>query len=137
MIKHWGTNERPSAFWALLGPMFASAKVHRELTTLHDNPESDEWFVSVADDGSIVGFACLRISGGTAELCHCWVADESRRNGVSKLLTSERLKRAKAIGLESVFSIAAPARQPELVKQGFVAGKSRGKFVRMEKALKS
>ena len=132
LLKHFERTKRPAAFWTLMGPLFASVAVRRELLTLHDNPESDEWFVQTDKHRHVAWFACLRIHDDSAELCHYWVNPDERQKGVSDKITDVLLARAKDLGVKRAIVVAGPELCPGLKKRVFAAGTIRGKFIRME-----
>lgn len=130
-VVSFDRGKRPAKFWSLMGPMFASAAVHRELMTMHDESESDEWVVSL-DGNSIAWFACLRGDDEAVELCHYWVRPADRNKDVAKQITTELLRRAKERGVKSVHVVAGPKLVADLERRGFTKGKARGQYTRME-----
>lgn len=140
-VTRYAAGSRPAKFWAAMGPMFASAAVRRALQTLHDDPETDDWFFVANKDGAVASFACLRTSkGDEAELCHCWTDPDQREKGLSAAVKAELIKVAKEKGLKKLAALASLAHKPGLEKAGFkpLAQQPRGgkwNYTKMELAL--
>lgn len=127
-------NQRPVKFWQLMGPLFASAEVRKSLVTLHDKPETDEWFVQ-AKGNAVQWSCCLRVSGDSAELAHYWIAPSQRGKDQSSKMTDLLVSAAKELELTSVHIVASEPLVGDLTKRGFAEVSRRGKYIRMEKSL--
>lgn len=133
-VMHYRTGQRPAKFWSLMGPMFASAKVRAALVTLHDDPDTDEWWL-VTDDKGLAGFACLRIGKASAELCHHWTREDLREKGLAGTLAQLSIDRAKELDVKRLRIVVGPNRVDTFKKLSFVAGKARGSYTSMERDL--
>jgi len=126
--------ERTPEFWSLMGPFFASEKVHRNLPTLHDEPGNDMWFIALKL-GTVQSFSCLRFGGKSATLCHHWAEEGARDKGIAAAMMDARLDAARAEGVKKLRSVVHNDSVEAFVRQGFTPTITRARFTTVEMTL--
>lgn len=125
--------ERTVDFWVAMGPMFASEAIRRDLPTLHDEIDSDVWFLAF-EKGALVSFSCLRFNkkGDTATLAHHWADTSVRGQGIAEAMFEARIEAAREAGVTRLRSVVHKDSVAAFERAGFVATVERAKFVTME-----
>ncbi len=122
--------ERDRLF-TLIGPLFASRRVRREMPYLrHD--KGFVWMVAVAADGDAVGMGSVDVRGEVATLRNLYVVPAQRGNGVAEAITDRQLAYARAQGAHWIRTVASPLSASGYEKRGFYRVGSRGHYVTME-----
>lgn len=125
--------QRPATFWTKMGPFFASEEVRRALSTIHDEPENDAWFLAEAH-GRVVSFSCLRFTAGgkSATLAHHWAEPEARGLGLADMMMRERMAYAVAAKVKHLRSVVHHESIDAFLNAGFVPTLERTNWVTVE-----
>jgi RimJ/RimL family protein N-acetyltransferase len=127
-------HNRPSEFWALLGPYFARSEYRREMPYLKDD-DGYVWFV-VMDGGKLAGFASLHVDRRGGHLHGLYVVPDYRSQDIATRLVQARLDYLRELGNVHIVNVAGnPKSTPLLQKFGFRPQKQRGQYTMMEMAL--
>lgn len=112
-------------FWELMGPMFASAKVKRDLGIAMSSDESYQWFL--AFNGSELAGFCAVVPGKSVDyLKHLYAIDGAK---VEVLL----LGSAIAASTKTIQATAKESEVHHYLKQGFKEVKQRGQYKILER----
>lgn len=125
--------ERDRLF-TLIGPLFASRQVRREMPYLH-HEDGFVWFVAVTSDGDAAGMASIDIRDTVATLRNLYVVPARRCHGIAATITERQLAYACEHGARWIRTVASPFSIGGYEKRGFYRVGSRGKYVTMEIAL--
>lgn len=129
-IERYAHGERD--FWQVMGPHFASARIHRELGIPMTSDESCTWFIALAD-GAVAGFAAVRVlKNNVTELKHAYVFESYRQQGVYTQLLHARINFAREAGCTSCRATVAPALQHHYAEAGFAEGRQQGRYTHFE-----
>lgn len=122
--------ERDRLF-TLIGPLFASRRVRREMPYLH-HEEGFVWVVAVDPAGDAVGMGSIDVREGIATLRNLYVVPAHRGNGIAETLTDRQFAYARKHGARWIRTVASPLSASGYAKRGFYRVGSRGHYVTME-----
>ncbi len=125
--------ERDRLF-TLIGPLFASRRVRREMPYLH-HEAGFVWVVAVSPDDEAVGTGSIDIRDGVATLRNLYVVPARRGEGVAERITDRQFAYARQHGARWVRTVASPLSMGGYKKRGFYQVGSRGQYVTMEISL--
>ena len=137
-IYHMKAEDDPKAFYAEMGPIFASRDIRMELDGYPvENEPGRKWIVAYWGD-EVVGFRSYDVNEkGEGIYYDAWVREDCRKNGLYRFmldLAESELRRSFEV--VKIKAIGNPISAPILEKKGFRTVKMRGKFHVMEKVLK-
>lgn len=116
----------PVDFWVIMGPVFASRSIRKELDGYALSNEDDWTWVLAKYGDELVGFISIEPKKDKAHINSMWVRKDSRRKGVCL----ELLKRALKIIDSQKKGVTITTRkfmEPTLLKLGFVVSSEKGK----------
>lgn len=126
--------DRPPEFWTIMGPVFASDRIRREMPYLRDEP-SRIWVIAF-DEPGMAGFASMTIEGSEGKLHALWVRGNLRGTSqVAKILIDTCLKYLAAVGCKTATVTANGRSRPQLARAGFCEIGARGRYTTMSKEL--
>lgn len=128
------TRAERDRLFTLIGPLFASRQVRREMPYMH-HEEDFVWFVAVTSDGDAAGMASIHIRSAVATLRNLYVVPAHRGRGIAATITERQLAYASEHGARWIRTVASPFSVGAYEKRGFYRVGSRGKYVTMEIAL--
>lgn len=116
-------NQADKAFWEIMGPWFASAKLKRDLGIAMSSDDSYLWFIAFSDR-RLVGFCAVVPRKKSAELKHLYVLSEAQSMGVETQL----LGMAIASTASALKATVRKDELPHYEKQGFKVTSNRGSY---------
>lgn len=124
-----------AAFFACMGPFFASRAVRRECGgyALDDGP-AYRWFVARRrSDARVLGFISIEQGPGLVRIRHGYVVPEARGQGLFRQLRTQVLEHADALGARCTACLPQ-ACLAFLAPWGFQVQRRRGNWVTLERA---
>lgn len=120
-------------FYALMGPLFGSRAIARELgMPMYDDP-GRIWCIAIDDLGAVIGCGSIAISGHKAALKSAWVAPEWRGKGIYNDLFRARLAIATERHVSSITATATRLSRNTHLRHNFRQTGTRGKYFLMRK----
>lgn len=128
MVQVKSFNQSGKGFWSLMGPMFASALVKRELGISMSSDETYTWFLAL-DGRQLIGFCAVTPEKSGSRLRHVYVLPEFRDSGVATQLVE-----AAIAASEKPLHLSVRKDEADFYEKfGFAStGKARGQYVEME-----
>lgn len=121
-------------FYALMGPLFGSRAVARELgMPLYDDP-GRTWFLAIDADG-VLGCASMSITRQKAVFKSAYVLPSCRGRGIYAELFARRLTLARERGVTTITATATALSRNTHLRHGFREVGRRGKYYLMRKDL--
>jgi hypothetical protein len=129
------TNEHPD-FYTLIGPFLARRHVDKAYGGRMWNEDGMAWFVALAPDREVMGFAALSPGKRELRVCNEYIRPEYREQGhviQSQLIDSVL---ASCPANSTVIATADPSKRDLYGEKGFTLLRSKGKYPVMVKTVK-
>lgn len=139
-IEQFAHDDRDEAFWAKMGPFFASPAVRNAVGGFMTSGPAFAWWVAFGEQGDVLGFCAAKRekAGRQVYLTYAYTVPAQRGQGVYTALFAARL--AAVLTWPNVQRLYAVCSQPSvgmMDAHGFSPAGNRGQFIIMERILEA